>query len=229
MLKVLIVDDNKQITSILEEYAKKEGYETIVAFDGEEAIELFEKEEPDIILLDVMMPKKDGFTVCREIREISNVPIIMITAKGEDYEKIMGLEMGADDYILKPFSPNEVMARIKAIMRRIIIEEKESNIFTYDNLTISLDNYSVSIDGKDLSLTKKELEILWTLATNKNKVFSRDNLLEAIWGIEYYGYDRTVDSHMKRLRAKIDKYKHDKWDIKTIWGVGYKFEVEDEK
>ncbi len=228
-MKVLIVDDNKQITSILDEYAKKEGYETVIAFDGEEAIKLFEKEEPDIILLDVMMPKKDGFTVCREIRERSNVPIIMITAKGEDYEKIMGLEMGADDYILKPFSPNEVMARIKAIMRRIIIEEKESNIFTYDNLTISLDNYSVSIDGKDLSLTKKELEILWTLATNKNKVFSRDNLLEAIWGIEYYGYDRTVDSHMKRLRAKIDKYKHDKWDIKTIWGVGYKFEVEDEK
>lgn len=228
-MKVLIVDDNKQITSILEEYAKKEGYETIVAFNGEEAIELFEKEEPEIILLDVMMPKKDGFTVCREIREISNVPIIMITAKGEDYEKIMGLEMGADDYILKPFSPNEVMARIKAIMRRITIEEKESNICTYDNLTISLDNYSASIDGKDLSLTKKELEILWTLATNKNKVFSRDNLLESIWGIEYYGYDRTVDSHMKRLRAKIDKYKHDKWDIKTIWGVGYKFEVEDEK
>lgn len=228
-MKVLIVDDNKQITSILDEYAKKEGYETVIAFDGEEAIKLFEKEEPDIILLDVMMPKKDGFTVCREIRERSNVPIIMITAKGEDYEKIMGLEMGADDYILKPFSPNEVMARIKAIMRRIIIEEKESNIFTYDNLTISLDNYSASIDGKDLSLTKKELEILWTLATNKNKVFSRDNLLESIWGIEYYGYDRTVDSHMKRLRAKIDKYKRDKWDIKTIWGVGYKFEVVDEE
>ena len=220
MLKVLIVDDNKQITSILDEYAKKEGYETVIAFDGEEAIKLFEKEEPDIILLDVMMPKKDGFTVCREIRERSNVPIIMITAKGEDYEKIMGLEMGADDYILKPFSPNEVMARIKAIMRRIIIEEKESNIFTYDNLTISLDNYSASIDGKDLSLTKKELEILWTLATNKNKVFSRDNLLESIWGIEYYGYDRTVDSHMKRLRAKIDKHTHKLWDIKTIWGVG---------
>ena len=229
MLKVLIVDDNKQITSILEEYAKKEGYETIITLDGEEAIELFKKEDPDIILLDVMMPKKDGFTVCREIREISNVPIIMITAKGEDYERIMGLEMGADDYILKPFSPNEVMARIKAIMRRIIIEEKESNIFTYDNLTISLDNYSASIDGKDLSLTKKELEILWTLATNKNKVFSRDNLLESIWGIEYYGYDRTVDSHMKRLRAKIDKHTHKLWDIKTIWGVGYKFEVEDEE
>ncbi len=229
MLKVLIVDDNKQITSILEEYAKKEGYETIITLDGEEAIELFKKEDPDIILLDVMMPKKDGFTVCREIREISNVPIIMITAKGEDYERIMGLEMGADDYILKPFSPNEVMARIKAIMRRIIIEEKESNIFTYDNLTISLDNYSASIDGKDLSLTKKELEILWTLATNKNKVFSRDNLLESIWGIEYYGYDRSVDRHMKRLRAKIDKYTHKLWDIKTIWGVGYKFEVEDEE
>ncbi len=228
-MKVLIVDDNKQITSILEEYAKKEGYETIIALDGEEAIELFNKEDPDIILLDVMMPKKDGFTVCREIREVSNVPIIMITAKGEDYEKIMGLELGADDYILKPFSPNEVIARIKAIMRRITIEEKESNIFTYDNLNISLENYSASIDGKDLSLTKKELEILWTLVNNKNKVFSRENLLESIWGVEYYGYDRTVDSHMKRLRAKIDKHKHPSWDLKTIWGVGYKFEVKDEE
>ena len=228
-MKVLIVDDNKQITSILEEYAKKEGYETIIALDGEEAIELFNKEDPDIILLDVMMPKKDGFTVCREIREVSNVPIIMITAKGEDYEKIMGLELGADDYILKPFSPNEVIARIKAIMRRITIEEKESNVFTYDNLTISLENYSASIDGKDLSLTKKELEILWTLVNNKNKVFSRENLLESIWGVEYYGYDRTVDSHMKRLRAKIDKHKHPSWDLKTIWGVGYKFEVKDEE
>lgn len=226
MRKLLIVDDNKQITSILEEYARKEGYITIIALDGEEALELFEIEKPDIILLDVMMPKKDGFTVCREIRSQSNLPIIMITARGEDFERIMGLEIGADDYIVKPFSPGEVMARIKAIMRRIVIEETQAQVFKYDNLTVSLDKFSASIDGEQLPLTKKEIEILWTLATNKNKVFSRDNLLDAVWGLDYFGDNRTVDSHIKRLRAKLEKYHHPTWDIKTIWGVGYKFEVE---
>ncbi len=227
MQKLLIVDDNKQITSILEEYAKKDGYNTIIALDGEQALDLYEKEKPDIILLDIMMPKKDGFTVCREIRRTSNIPIIMITARGEDFERIMGLEIGADDYIVKPFSPGEVMARIKAVMRRIVREETNPQTFTYDNLTISLDDYSVFIGNEKPSLTKKEIEILWTLATVKNKVFSRENLLDIIWGQDYFGDSRTVDSHIKRLRSKLGEYHHPSWDIKTIWGVGYKFEVLD--
>lgn len=225
MVKVLIVDDNEQITSILAEYAKKEGYMPIVATDGEEALQKFKSENPDILLLDVMMPKIDGFSVCRQIRKSSNVPIIMITARGEDFEKIMGLEIGADDYIVKPFSPGEVMARIKAIMRRIKSYKQEQQIFAYDNLKINLDDYTASVDDKVLPLTKKEIEILWTLATYKDKVFSRDNLLNKLWGYDYFGDSRTVDSHIKRLRAKIDTVSHDNWEIKTIWGVGYKFEV----
>lgn len=225
MVKVLIVDDNEQITSILAEYAKKEGYMPIVATDGEEALQKFKNEKPDILLLDVMMPKIDGFSVCRQIRKSSNVPIIMITARGEDFEKIMGLEIGADDYIVKPFSPGEVMARIKAIMRRIKSYKQEQQIFAYDNLKINLDDYTAAVDDKILPLTKKEIEILWTLATYKDKVFSRDNLLNKLWGYDYFGDSRTVDSHIKRLRAKIDTVSHDNWEIKTIWGVGYKFEV----
>lgn len=225
MPKILIADDNKQITSILEEYAKKEGYIPIIALDGADAITKFEAEKPDVLLLDVMMPKKDGFEVCREIRKTSNVPIIMITARGEDFEKIMGLEIGADDYIVKPFSPGEVMARIKAIFRRITREEKVAQTFEYDNLIINLDDYTVTINGENLSLTKKEIEIFWTLATSKNKVFSRDKLLNSLWGYDYFGDNRTVDSHIKRLRAKLDEYEHPAWEIKTIWGVGYKFEV----
>lgn len=225
MPKILIVDDNKQITSILEEYAKKEGYTPIIALDGADAITKFEAEKPDILLLDVMMPKKDGFEVCRDIRKISNVPIIMVTARGEDFEKIMGLDIGADDYIVKPFSPSEVMARVRAILRRISHEEKTLQLFEYDNLKINLDDYTVLIGGENISLTKKEIEILWTLATIKNKVFSRDILLNSLWGYDYFGDNRTVDSHIKRLRAKLDEYDHPAWEIKTIWGVGYKFEV----
>lgn len=224
MYKILIADDNEQITSILEEYAKKEGYMPIIAFDGAEAFEKFKTEDPDIILLDVMMPKKDGFEVCRDIRKISNVPIIMVTARGEDFQKIMGLEIGGDDYIVKPFSPGEVMARVKAIMRRIDREEKTENIFNFDNLKINFDDFTVHIDRKPISLTKKEFEILWTLANNESKVFSRDNLLDSLWGYDYLGDNRTVDSHIKRLRAKLDQYPHSTWEIKTIWGVGYKFE-----
>ena len=224
MAKILIADDNRQIISVLEEYAKKEGYETIVAKDGQEAIELFRKRQPDIILLDVMMPMIDGFEVCREIRKTSNVPIIMITARGEDFEKIMGLDIGADVYIVKPFSPGEVMARVRAILRRLEGDQNQQT-FIFDNLKVNLDSYTATIDGQDLSLTKKELELLWTLVTNMNKVFSRNNLLDSIWGYDYFGDSRTVDSHIKRLRTKLDKYEHDKWQIKTIWGVGYKFEV----
>ena len=225
MSKILIADDNKQITSILEEYSKKEGYTAKVVYDGLSALESFKELHPDVVLLDVMMPNMDGFEVCREIRKISNVPIIMITARGEDFEKIMGLDIGADDYIVKPFSPMEVMARIRAVLRRLSTPEKKSeNIFLFSNLKINLDDYSVYIDETLIPLTKKEIELLWTLATNKNKVFSRDNLLNSLWGYDYYGDSRTVDSHIKRLRSKLEAKEHKEWDIKTIWGVGYKFE-----
>lgn len=226
MPEMLIADDNRQIVSILSEYAKKEGFSVSSAFDGEEALGLASRTCFDIILLDVMMPKKDGFAVCREIRQKSNVPIIMITARGEDFERIMGLDIGADDYIVKPFSPGEVMARIRAVLRRITSNaQTDRQLFHYDNLSINLDEYITEISGIKMPLTKKETEILWMLATNKNKVFSRDNLLNSLWGFDYYGDTRTVDSHIKRLRAKLDEVPHDAWEIKTIWGVGYKFEV----
>lgn len=225
MSTMLIADDNKQIISILEEYAKKEGFITRTASDGREALDVFQKLQPDIVLLDVMMPLMDGFEVCREIRKTSNVPVIMITARGEDFEKIMGLDIGADDYIIKPFSPGEVMARVRAILRRIThVEGQKQQSYFYDNLKINLDDYIVTIDNHNISLTKKEIELLWILATNKNKVFSRDNLLNSLWGYDYFGDSRTVDSHIKRLRAKLEAYEHDQWEIKTIWGVGYKFE-----
>lgn len=231
MPTILIADDNRQITSILEEYAKKEGHTPYVAFDGQEALDLFHKIHPEVVLLDVMMPKMDGFEVCREIRKKSNTPVIMITARGEDFERIMGLDIGADDYIVKPFSPGEVMARIRAVLRRIMREDvKSKQIFSFSNLTINLDEYIVAIDSKNVLLTKKETEILWTLATNRNRAFSRDNLLNSLWGYDYFGDTRTVDSHIKRLRAKLDEYPHESWEISTIWGVGYKFEVKsDEK
>jgi len=226
MYKVLIADDNKQIVSILSEYCKKNNFTVNTVFDGEAALKEIEENEFDIILLDVMMPKKDGFDVCRQVRTFSNVPIIMITARGEDYEKIMGLEIGADDYIVKPFSPGEIIARINAILRRITPKNDESTkIFSFDNLKIDLNNFTVKINDEIISLTKKEIEILWTLATNQNKVFTRENLLDLIWGFDYFGESRTVDTHIKRLRAKLDNYKHDKWNIKTIWGVGYKFDI----
>jgi DNA-binding response OmpR family regulator len=227
---ILIADDNAQIASILEEYVKKEGYDSVTATDGKDTLEKFKEYAPEIILLDVMMPLVDGFEVCRRIREYSNVPIIMITARGEDFERIMGLDIGADDYIVKPFSPSEVMARIRAIMRRLErAEEKVAQVMVFDNLMINLENYTVSLDDKNVFLTKKEIEILWTLTANKNKVFSRENLLNMVWGYEYFGDARTVDSHIKRLRAKLDEFSHPLWDIKTIWGVGYKFEIQDEK
>ena len=226
MYKVLIADDNKQIVSILSEYCKKNNFTVSAVFDGEAALKKIEENKFDIILLDVMMPKKDGFDVCRETRKFSNVPIIMITARGEDYEKIMGLEIGADDYIVKPFSPGEIIARINAILRRIMPKNDESEkIFTFDNLEIDLNNFTVKVNDEIIPLTKKEIEILWTLATNQNKVFTRENLLDLIWGFDYFGESRTVDTHIKRLRAKLDNYEHKKWNIKTIWGVGYKFDI----
>lgn len=221
--KMLIADDNRQITSVLEQYARNEGYDVIIAYDGVKALELYKKTKPDIVLLDVMMPGRDGFQVCREIRKESSVPIIMITARGEDFEKIMGLDIGADDYIVKPFSNAEVMARVRAIMRRININAPQENLFTCGNLRINLETYVVEVGGNVVKLTKKEIEILWLLAQNKNKVFSRDSLLDKIWGYDYYGDSRTVDSHIKRLRAKLEEFPHEGWEIETLWGVGYKF------
>ena len=226
MYNVLIADDNRQIVSIISQYCKKNDFIVSTVFDGESALSEVRNNKFDIILLDVMMPKKDGFEVCREIRSFSNVPIIMITARGEDYEKIMGLEIGADDYIVKPFSPGEIIARIHAILRRLSPKEnQDKKLFKYDNLEIDLDNFAVKIENEKILLTKKEIEIFWTLATNQNKVFTRENLLDLLWGFDYFGDSRTVDTHIKRLRSKIDNYNHPNWNIKTIWGVGYKFEI----
>lgn len=230
MQHILIADDNRDITDILSTYSKMEGFEPLVAADGEEAINLFNKYNPEVVLLDVMMPKEDGYEVCRRIRSKSNVPVILITARGEDFDKIMGLDIGADDYIVKPFSPREVMARVRAVLRRMTLAEKEStsdNVIRFSNLEINLDEYTLHIGGKKIALTKKEIETMWTLASNPNKVFTRDNLLDSLWGFDYYGDSRTVDSHIKRLRAKIDKVEHPGWSIKTIWGVGYKFDLLD--
>ena len=226
MDKILIADANIQITKILSEFAKKEGFEPIAAYDGDQALELFRLNTFSIILLDVMMPKQDGFEVCRKIRQVSAIPIIMITARGEDFERIMGLDIGADDYIVKPFSSSEVMARIRAVLRRIDSSGKSGAPLglTWDNLSVSLDKAIVAIDGQNIALTKKELEILWTLLSNPGKIFSRDNLLSTLWGYDYLGDSRTVDNHIKRLRAKLDKFPHPSWQIKTIWGMGYKFE-----
>lgn len=190
MNKILIADDNQQITSILANYARKEGFEPLVALDGQQALELFEQHEKniDVVLLDVMMLKLDGFEVCRELRRRSMVPIIMVTARGEDFERIMGLDIGADDYILKPFSAGEVMARVRAILRRVQPREAEQqNLYSVGNLVIDLDKYLVTIGGADVTLTKKEVELLWTLAKNSSKVFSRENLLDSIWGYDYFG------------------------------------------
>lgn len=222
MNRILIADDNVQITEILKKFAIKEDLDVDVAYDGQEAWELFLENNYDVILLDVMMPKIDGYDLCKKIRSKSMVPIIMITAKGEDYEKIMGLDLGADDYIVKPFSVAEVMARIRAILRRI--DKSEKNILEIGNLKLNLDSYSCEVSGKDIPLTKKEFELLWTLASNDNKVFTRENLLDNLWGYDYYGDSRTVDTHIKRLRGKLSEFQDKSWDIKTIRGVGYKFE-----
>jgi len=230
MPNMLIADDNESITSILESYARKEGFTVILAKDGAAALRIATENPFDIVLLDVMMPKLDGFSVCKEIRKTSNVPIIMITARGEDFERIMGLEIGADDYIVKPFSPQEVMARVKAILRRLErTTASGKNILTIENLNVDLDAYTVHVNKSEINLTKKEIDLLWTLASNPMHVFSRDALLNSCWGYNYYGDSRTVDSHMTRLRTKLDTVDHPKWTIKTIWGVGYKFETTKEE
>ena len=228
MDKILIADDNLQITKIISEFVRQAGFEPVIASDGRKALDLFHKERFSVILLDVMMPYMDGFALCREIRRTSNVPIIMITARGEDFERVMGLDIGADDYIVKPFSGEEVMARIRAILRRIdrsAAQGASVQTLIFDNLCINIADAQVTIDGQNVSLTKKEMEILYTLAESCGKLFSREILLSLLWGYDYYGDSRTVDSHVKRLRAKLDVFQHPNWQIKTIWGLGYKFEA----
>ncbi|MBQ9757192.1 MAG: response regulator transcription factor [Clostridia bacterium] len=226
---VLIVDDEKNICELIRLYVEKEGFETSVAYDGQEALEKFRKGEPDIVLLDIMLPQKDGWQVCREIRTESNVPIIMLTAKGEVFDKVLGLELGADDYVVKPFDPKELVARIKAVLRRSGQSDAQGDAseIIFDGLSINRETYEVHLNGKIIEMPPKEFELLHFLASNKNKVFTRDQLLNEIWGYEFFGDSRTIDVHIKRIREKIetDETKDTSWQLKTIWGVGYKFEV----
>lgn len=226
MSMMLIADDSPQLLNILNSAARKEGFDTVLAQDGQQALEEFYAKKPQVVLLDVMMPKLDGFQVCREIRRQSDVPVIMVTARGEDFEKIMGLDIGADDYIVKPFSPGEVMARVRAVLRRIEKGAGEpGKILSVENLIINLENYSVMVGDKPILLTKRETDMLWTLAGGRNRAYTREMLLDLLWGYDYYGDPRTVDSHMKRLRAKLEEVPHSTWEIRTIRNVGYKFEV----
>lgn len=226
MKNLLIADDNEQILDVLKEYAIKENYHVYTAKTGKEALKEFNKRSYHAILLDVMMPEIDGFEVCREIRRNSMVPIIMITARGEDFERIMGLDIGADDYVVKPFSPSEVMARLRAILRRLDLTGNEQQQYmTKGSLNISIEKFQVFINGEEVHLTKKEIEILFLLVSNTGNVFSRGHILDSVWGYDYYGDDRTVDTHIKRMRAKLDKYSHPDWKIVTVRGVGYKFEL----
>ena len=223
--KVLIVDDDRNICELLRLYLQKDGFDTEIANDGMNAIELQKTYNPDIILLDVMMPKLDGWQVCREIRKTSEVPIIMITAKGEVFDRILGLELGADDYISKPFDTKEVIARIKAVLRRTTDKTKgESEEVRFDKLVINLTNYELIVDGNQIDTPPKELELIYHLASNPNRVYTRDQLLDEVWGFDYYGDSRTVDVHVKRLREKLENVSSN-WALKTVWGVGYKFEV----
>ena len=224
MPAMLIADDNEQITRILEKFAQKEGFAVDTVYDGREALQHFQQKSYDILLLDVMMPGIDGFDVCRTIRRQSSVPIIMITARGEDYERIMGLDISADDYIVKPFSAAEVMARVRAILRRLPAAPSRELPGCAD-LQLQPDACQALLAGQEIPLTKKETDILQLLLENKGRVFSRDHLLNSLWGADYDGDTRTIDSHIKRLRAKLDAMPHPQWQIKTIWGVGYSFEV----
>lgn len=224
--KILIVDDDKNICELLRLYLEKDGFSTIVANDGSEALHYVQINNPDLILLDIMMPVLDGWQVCREIRKNSNVPIIMLTAKGETFDKVLGLELGADDYVTKPFDSKEVVARIKAVLRRIGEGDKANSVqeVCYDKLRINLTNYELEVGNKQIDTPPKELELIYHLASNPNRVYTRDQLLDEVWGFDYYGDSRTVDVHVKRLREKLEGVS-DKWSLKTVWGVGYKFEV----
>ena len=225
-LKIMVVDDDEHIAELISLYLLREGYETCEVYNGTDAVKKFEEFKPNLIMLDIMLPGIDGYQVCREIRKVSNVPIIMLTAKGDTFDKVLGLELGADDYMVKPFEPKELIARIKAVLRRYEVKDKEvdnGNKLTFTNLEINMDNYTVTYHGNELSFPPKEFELLYFLAKRPNQVFTRDQLLDKIWGYEYIGDTRTVDVHIKRIREKFDE--DESWNVKTVWGVGYKFEV----
>lgn len=225
--KILVVDDDVNICELLRLYLEKDGYSVIIVNDGMEAISAFQDSKPDLVLLDIMLPKLDGWQVCREIRKTSDTPIIMLTAKGETFDKVLGLELGADDYVVKPFDAKEVLARVKAVLRRTGGNPTETvKEVRYDKLVINLTNYELRVNGEQIDTPPKELELIYHLASNPNRVFTRDQLLDEVWGFDYYGDSRTVDVHVKRLREKLEGVS-DKWMLKTVWGVGYKFETHD--
>ncbi len=225
--KILVVDDDVNICELLRLYLEKDGYSVIIVNDGMEAISAFQDSKPDLVLLDIMLPKLDGWQVCREIRKTSDTPIIMLTAKGETFDKVLGLELGADDYVVKPFDAKEVVARVKAVLRRTGGNPTETvKEVRYDKLVINLTNYELRVNGEQIDTPPKELELIYHLASNPNRVFTRDQLLDEVWGFDYYGDSRTVDVHVKRLREKLEGVS-DKWMLKTVWGVGYKFETHD--
>ena len=221
---ILVVEDDHNISNLIQLYLVKEGFDVRLADDGGKAIEEFQSKVPDLILLDIMLPVMDGWAVCAKIRETSRVPIIMLTAKGEVMDRIQGLEMGADDYIVKPFEMKELIARINAVLRRTEIPNDTSKRLTFDKLTIDLDSYELIVDGKRVDTPPKELELLYHLASTPNRVYTRNQLLDEVWGFDYFGDSRTVDVHIKRLREKIENVSPE-WSLKTVWGVGYKFEV----
>lgn len=226
--KVLVADDDEHVLDILDMYLKKEGYKVVFACTGKEAVAAIGREHPDLVLLDVMMPEMDGFEVCREVRRETRVPIIMLTARDEDIDKILGLELGADDYVTKPFNPREVVARVKAVLRRVAdVPKSAKKPVRHPLLEIDPDRYEVKLDGKKVTCTPKEMELLWYLASNPGRVFTREELLEQVWGYDYFGDTRTVDTHIKRLRRKLALEKNYPWEIKTIWGTGYKFELKE--
>ena len=225
MARILIVDDDPNICELLRLYLEKDHYHVSVAGDGEEALRMAADLSPDLILLDIMLPKLDGWQVCREIRKRSSVPIIMTTAKGETFDKVLGLELGADDYVVKPFDSKEVVARVKAVLRRAAAENAAPvKEVRFDKLVVNLTNYELIVDGKPVNTPPKELELIFHLASNPNRVYTRDQLLDEVWGFDYYGDSRTVDVHVKRLREKLEGVS-DQWSLRTVWGVGYKFEV----
>ena len=226
--KILVVDDDTNICELLRLYLTKEGYQVTTANDGEEGLEKFNQLKPDMVLLDVMMPRMDGLEVCRRIRKLGNTPVMMLTAKGETFDKVLGLELGADDYVTKPFDTKEVVARIKAVLRRTAPASDTSDVkeVNYDKLSINLTNYEMKVNGVSVDTPPKELELIYHLASNPNRVFTRDQLLDEVWGFDYYGDSRTVDVHIKRLREKLEGVS-DKWELKTVWSVGYKFETKD--
>ncbi len=222
---ILVVDDDPNIAQLVKLYLEKEGYEVSVETRGDDAVAAFQKNPPSLMLLDIMLPGMDGLQVCRTIRQISTIPIIMLSAKDETFDKVLGLELGADDYITKPFEGKELVARVKAVLRRSSPGESEKDTLSFPGLTISLEKYEVHYQGKLLEMPPKELEVLYFLAAHQNRVFTREQLLEQVWGFDFFGDSRTVDVHIKRLREKLQDSEALGWTIRTVWGVGYKFEV----